>query len=58
MLLFLCWFIVILLFIIRDENSQKTSPPFSTSTFEYENESKSGKTGHKNEHELMKYQEF
>ena len=32
-------------------NGRKTSQPFSTSTFEYENESESGKAGHKNEHE-------
>jgi hypothetical protein len=42
----------------RDENGRKTSQPFSTSTFEYENESESGKTGHENEHELMEYREF
>ena len=40
------------------ENSRKIFQPFSTSTFEYENESKSGKTGHKNEHELTEYREF
>ena len=42
----------------RDENGRKTSQSFSTSTFEYENENKSGKAGHENEHELTKYQKF
>ena len=40
------------------ENDWKTSQPFSTSTFEYENENKSGKARHENEHELTKYQKF
>ena len=35
---------------------QKISQPFSTSTFEYENES--GKPGHENEYELTEYQKF
>ena len=39
----------------RDENGRKPPQPFSTFTFEYENESENGKAGHKNEHELMKY---
>ena len=39
-------------------NGRKTSQPFSTSTFEYENENESGKAGHKNEHELTEYQKF
>jgi hypothetical protein len=42
----------------RDENRQKTFESFSISTFEYENESKSGKARHKNEHEFTEYQEF
>ena len=42
----------------RDENGRKTSQPFSTSTFEYENKNESGKAGHENEHELMEYQKF
>ena len=42
----------------KDENGWKTSSLFSTSTFEYENESESGKAGHENEHELMEYREF
>jgi hypothetical protein len=42
----------------RDENGRKTHEPFSISTFEYENESKSGKARHKNEHEFIEYQEF
>ena len=37
---------------------QKISQPFSTSTFEYENENESGKAGHENEHELTEYQKF
>ena len=37
-------------------NGRKTSQPFSTSTFEYENES--GKARHENEHELTEYQKF
>ena len=40
------------------ENDWKTSQPFSTSTFEYENENKSGKAGYENEHELTEYQKF
>ena len=40
------------------ENDWKTSQPFSTSTFEYENENESGKAGHENEHELTEYQKF
>jgi hypothetical protein len=39
-------------------NGRKTSQPFSTFIFEYENESENGKVGHKNERELTKYQEF
>ena len=41
-------------------NGRKTSQPFSTSIFEYENENEneSGKAGHENEHELMEYQKF
>ena len=42
----------------KDENGRKTSSLFPTSTFEYENESESGKAGHKNEHELTEYREF
>ena len=42
----------------RDENGRKTSQPFSTSTFEYENENESSKAGHENEHELTEYQKF
>ena len=42
----------------KDENGRKTSSLFPTSTFEYENESKSRKVGHKNEHELTEYREF
>ena len=42
----------------RDENGRKTAQPFSTSTFEYENESESGKCGHENEHELTEHREF
>jgi hypothetical protein len=41
-----------------DENGRKTSQPFSTFTFEYENESESGKAGHGNKHELTEYREF
>ena len=41
-----------------DENGRKTSQPFSTSTFEYKNENKSGKAEHENKHELMEYREF
>jgi hypothetical protein len=33
-------------------NGRKTPQPFSTSTFEYENESENGKAGHENEREL------
>ena len=44
--------------VVRDENSRKTSQPFSTFTFEYENKSESGKAGHENEHELTEYREF
>ena len=40
------------------ENSRKIFQPFSTSTFEYENVSESGKAGHENEHELTEYREF
>ena len=39
-------------------NDRKTSQPFSTSTFEYENESESGKAGLENEHELTEYRKF
>ena len=42
----------------RDENGWKTFQPFSTSTFEYENENKSVKAGHENEHKLTEYQKF
>ena len=38
------------------ENGPKTSQPFSTSTFEYENES--GKAGHENEHKLGIFEHF
>jgi hypothetical protein len=38
------------------ENDRKTTQPFPTSTFEYENES--GKAGYENEHELTEYREF
>ena len=41
-----------------DEIGRKTPQPFSTSTFEYENENKSGKVEHENEHELTEYQKF
>jgi hypothetical protein len=41
-----------------DKNNRKTSQPFSTSTFEYENKSKSGKAEHENEHKLTEYREF
>ena len=40
------------------KNGRKPSQPFSTSTFEYENENESGKAGHENEHELTEYQKF
>ena len=43
---------------IRDENGRKTSQPFSTSTFKYENENEIVKAGHENEHELTEYQKF
>jgi hypothetical protein len=33
-------------------NGRKTPQPFSTSTFEYENESENGKAGHENEREF------
>ena len=36
-------------------DGRKTSRSFSTFTFQYENESKSGKVGHKNEYELTEY---
>jgi hypothetical protein len=39
-------------------NGQKTHQPFSTFTFEYENESENGKAGHENECELTEYREF
>jgi hypothetical protein len=39
-------------------NGQKTPQPFSTFTFEYENESENGKAGHENERELTEYREF
>ena len=39
-------------------NGQKTPKLFSTFTFEYENESESGKVGYENEHELTEYREF
>jgi hypothetical protein len=42
----------------KDENGRKTPQPFSTFTFEYENESENGKVGHENERELIEYQEF
>jgi hypothetical protein len=41
----------------KDGNGQKTCQLFST-TFEYENESESGKAEHENEHELMEYNEL
>ena len=41
-----------------EENGQKTSQPFSTFTFKYENKSESSKAGHKNEHELTEYRKF
>jgi len=43
------------------ENSRKrskTSQPFSTSIFEYENKSENDKAEHENEYELTEYQEF
>ena len=43
---------------IQDENGRKTTQPFSTSTFEYENENKSGKARHENEHELRNIENF
>ena len=42
----------------RDENGRKISQPFSTFTFEYENERESDKAGHENEHRLTEYREF
>jgi hypothetical protein len=42
----------------KDENGRKTSRPFSTFTFEYEYENKSGKARHENKHELTEYREF
>ena len=39
----------------KDENGRKTPQPFSTFTFEYENESENGKAGHESEHELTEY---
>jgi len=39
-------------------NDRKTSQPFSTFTFEYENKNESFKARHENKHELTKYQEF
>ena len=39
-------------------NGRKTPKLFSTFTFEIENESKNGKTGHENERELTNYREF
>jgi hypothetical protein len=42
----------------KDENGRKTLQPFSTFTFEYENQSENGKVGHENERELMEYREF
>jgi hypothetical protein len=39
----------------KDENGRKTTPPFSTFTFEYEYENESGKVGHENEHELTEF---
>ena len=41
-----------------DRNGRKTPQPFSTSTFEYENESKSGKARYENEHKLTEYRKF
>jgi len=41
---------------VLDKNSQKTPLPFSTSIFEYENET--DKTRHKVKHKLMEYREF
>jgi hypothetical protein len=40
------------------ENGQKTLQPFSTFTFEYENESENSKVRHENERELTEYREF
>jgi len=37
------------------ENGRETPQPFSTFTFEYENESESGQVGHENERELTEY---
>ena len=45
-------------YIFRDENCWKIFQSFSNFTCEYENESKNGKAGHENEHELTKYREF
>jgi hypothetical protein len=45
-------------FTTKDENGRKTSQPFSTFIFEYENESENSKARHKNERELMEYREF
>ena len=42
----------------RDEHGRKTSQPFSTFTFGYENQSESDKAGHENERELTEYREF
>jgi hypothetical protein len=42
----------------KDENGRKPPQPFSTFTFEYENESENGKAGHENERELTEYREF
>jgi len=42
----------------KDENGPKTSSLFSTSTFEYENESESGKAGHKMNTNLRNIENF
>jgi hypothetical protein len=42
----------------KDENGWKTPQPFSTFTFEYENESEMSKAEHENERELTEYREF
>jgi hypothetical protein len=44
--------------VVYEENGQKTPSPFSTFTFEYENESENGKAGHENEREFTEYREF
>jgi hypothetical protein len=44
--------------VTRDENGRKTSQSFSIFTFEYENESESGKAGHETNTNLWNNQEF